>query len=231
MSLFSYTYVNGHLIARVFGIKLAFNLSGNIIAARFFNNKLFMVYPNGKSREIFFAPRGINIKFKGKNSTIKLYKHSRYRKVTVEAYNNVSVEILKTKTLGIARTTFELLDDAKLFIDENFSMAGGFVTVGVNTSLKIGKDCMFSNDIVIRTHDGHVIMDGNTGNVVNKPKDVIIGNHVWLAKLVTVLKGVRIPDGCIAATNAVVTSSVDEPGVIIAGIPAKIVKRNIKWHI
>ena len=231
MGLFSFTYLNGHLIARIFGVKLAFNLSGNMLAARFYNNNLLMVYPNGKTRKIFFAPRGLKIIFKGKNSTIKLHKHSRYRDVTIETYNNVSVEILKTKTLGIEKTRFELLDDAKLFIDENFSMAGGFVTVGMNTSLKIGKDCMFSNDIVIRTHDGHIIMDDNAGSIINTPKNIVIGNHVWLAKFVTVLKGVSIPDNCVVATHAVLTSSIDEPAVILAGIPAKIVKRNIRWHI
>jgi putative colanic acid biosynthesis acetyltransferase WcaF len=53
-----------------------------------------------------------------------------------------------------------------------------------------------------------------------KGKEVVIKHHVWIASGVTVMPGVTIHEGAVAAANAVVTK--DVPVLeIVAGIPAK----------
>lgn len=97
------------------------------------------------------------------------------------------------------------------------------------TKILIGKGCLFSSSIVVRTGDSHSILDLD-GNRVNYSKSVIIGNHVWVGNQVIILKGVRIPENTIVGTGAVVTKSFDNSNIIIGGIPATIIKKNIIWR-
>ena len=64
--------------------------------------------------------------------------------------------------------------------------------------------------------------------MINEPKDVNIGNHVWIAANVIVLKGVTINDGSIVGTRSVVTHDVPSNSLAV-GVPAKTVKSNVEW--
>lgn len=54
--------------------------------------------------------------------------------------------------------------------------------------------------------------------------EVIIGNNVWIGDKATILAGVHVGDNAIIAANAVVTEDVPA-NCIVAGVPAKIIKR------
>lgn len=97
-----------------------------------------------------------------------------------------------------------------------------------NSKLSIGQDCMISSDVRISTTDSHSIIDMTTGNRTNHAKDIVIGNHVWIAYNVSINKGCTIGDNSIVAGNTVVTKDVP-CNVVVAGIPAAIVKKNITW--
>lgn len=58
---------------------------------------------------------------------------------------------------------------------------------------------------------------------------VNIGNHVWLCQNTSILKYVNIPSNTVVAYGSVVTKSLTDENVIIAGNPAKIVKKNVNW--
>jgi acetyltransferase-like isoleucine patch superfamily enzyme len=62
-------------------------------------------------------------------------------------------------------------------------------------------------------------------------KHISIGNHVWIASEVSLLKGSRISDGSIVGYGSLVSRQFDEEDVIIVGTPAMIVKRNVAWKI
>ena len=98
------------------------------------------------------------------------------------------------------------------------------------TQISIGDDCLCSSDIVVRTGDSHSILD-KTGNRINPSKSVSIGNHVWIGHNVMLNKGTKIGSNSVVGTGAIVTKPFDENGVILAGIPAKIVKNEINWDI
>lgn len=92
----------------------------------------------------------------------------------------------------------------------------------------IGNDCMFSHHINVRTSDSHPIFN-ETGERANSPQNVIIGNHVWVAPFSFIMKGVEIGEGAIVGSCAVVTKSVPEKCLVV-GIPAKIVRDNVRWE-
>ncbi|MHC1723106.1 MAG: CatB-related O-acetyltransferase [Aminipila sp.] len=69
--------------------------------------------------------------------------------------------------------------------------------------------------------------------------DIVIGNDVWIGYDAVIMSGVKIGDGAIIGTRAVVTNDVP-PYTIVGGIPAKVIKKrfsddiiskllNIKW--
>lgn len=107
---------------------------------------------------------------------------------------------------------------------------------GVNLRLQekgsmitIGNDCMFSNDIVIYASDIHAIIDIETGKVINRGRPVIIDNHVWLGRHVSILKGVKLPENTVVGMGSVVTGSFSHGNISIGGNPAHILKSNISW--
>lgn len=54
--------------------------------------------------------------------------------------------------------------------------------------------------------------------------DIIIGNDVWIGYEAVIMPGVKIGDGAIIGTRAVVTKDV-EPYTIVGGVPAKPIRK------
>ncbi len=98
------------------------------------------------------------------------------------------------------------------------------------TRITIGGDCLFSGDVHIRTGDSHSVLNLG-GQRINPSEDVAIGDHVWVGSRVTCLKGAQIPDHSIVGACALVTGKFEEPNCVLAGVPAKVVKRGVDWDI
>lgn len=94
--------------------------------------------------------------------------------------------------------------------------------------IQIGNDCMFAHSTQIRSTDSHSIVDLE-GRRVNPAKDVIIGDHCWIGLQCIILKGTEIPPHCVVAAGAVCSKKFTETNCVIAGNPAKVVKREIDW--
>lgn len=54
--------------------------------------------------------------------------------------------------------------------------------------------------------------------------DIVIGNDVWIGYEAVIMSGVKIGDGAIIGTRAVVTKDVP-PYAIVGGVPAKLIRR------
>lgn len=185
---------------------------------------------------IITSPHGDKIKIKiyGKNNKIFIDPQNKEFKGRITVYGNNN-NIIINKGRKIALNIYIGLDEERtcnntnIFIDTDFYCGNGTIEIGEDGySLNIGKDCLFADDVEILGCDNHSIIDG-CGTRVNKAKKLTIGNHVWCAKHVKLLKNVQIPNGCIIALGSVVASKFDKENIIIAGNPAKIIKDNIKW--
>ena len=121
-------------------------------------------------------------------------------------------------------------DGNTISVGDNTTFAGKIhIACTEGTKCVIGRDCLFSSEIVIRTGDSHSVLDGD-GARINPAEDVVIGDHVWISYRALVTKGAVIPNNCVIGTGAIVTRGTGKDGnVILAGIPAKAVKKEIDW--
>lgn len=130
-------------------------------------------------------------------------------------------------------TRFEVYSYSDVYIEEKSSFAWNFsCRVPACGTVKIGKDCMFSNDIDLFCGDGHAIFDIQTGrrlnecNIDNKTK-IIIGNHVWVGLRCLILSS-SIGKSSIIGARSVVKGKIDD-NCIAVGNPAVVKKHDITW--
>ena len=104
-----------------------------------------------------------------------------------------------------------------------------YLSVKNQSCILVGNNCLLSNPIDITTTDWHHVIDEN-GLVVNREKDIRIGEHVWIGSKVIICKGVFLPDNSIVGCGSVVTKPFQQSNVLIAGNPAEIKKNGINWR-
>lgn len=92
----------------------------------------------------------------------------------------------------------------------------------------LGADCLLAGEIVFAASDGHSIYDARTGQRINRARDILVGEHVWLGSQVRIHKGARIGKGTMIGANSIVTGRIPE-SCIAAGSPARVVRRGIRW--
>lgn len=100
-----------------------------------------------------------------------------------------------------------------------------------NAALIVKDDCLFSNSISIWPTDGHAIFDKDTKQRINNiQRPLEIGEHCWIGEGVKLTKNAKLPPNTIVGIGAVVTKEFNEEYTIIAGNPAKVIKKNVIWH-
>lgn len=109
------------------------------------------------------------------------------------------------------------------------TVQGAYLLIDEAASIDIGRDCMLSTDIMIRTGDKHSILDAASGQRINPSQDIHIADRVWIGRSATLLKGTVLQPETIVATRALVCREFTEGHCVIAGIPAEIVKRGVRW--
>ncbi|MBQ2150975.1 MAG: acyltransferase [Bacteroidales bacterium] len=107
------------------------------------------------------------------------------------------------------------------------SFGGGQIICGGNgISITTGKNCVFAEGVDIWSTDTHSVTQD--GQLVNVPKSICIGDHVWAGKDVAILKGVTIGDGAVIGMRSLVTHDLVEKTLSL-GSPARTIRENIDW--
>ena len=106
---------------------------------------------------------------------------------------------------------------------------GDNVYVGYGTYIGDG-DIYIGDEVVIGPYcnisaGNHKFKSGSVRFGGYEYKPINIGNGTWIGGHVSVLGGVNIGSGCLIAAGAVVTKDVPD-GVVVAGVPAKIIGEN-----
>lgn len=221
-----YCYATKYKILKILGISIPVYKKTN------FNGNQVFIIKNGIKKICKKPIPGLYIDFyNSKNNVVTIGSESGFYGTCINFVGTDSSVYIAPTKYKISNLSIHLCKKNQLIkIGENFSVnSANFACTDNDISVLIGDDCMFSWDINLQAGDSHPVYDKKTGERINTAKFIEIGNHVWLCRNTTVLKNVKIHDNSIVAANSTVTKSFKEPNSVIAGNPAKIVKKDIEW--
>lgn len=222
--IFSIEKKDIHIKFIIFGIKISF-IPRNLYRMNFF----YIKDEKGVLHRRYKDIKGVKINFSGVNAKIILSK-GYYSNCIFNVGSNSILEIDKPHKWGIKNLTVFNAENSYIHIGENFNCAGArLISLDKNMKINIGKNCMFSYNVEVRTHDGHVIYDKITKQAINQPKNITIENNCWIGTRAIVMKGVNIANNSIIGAQSLVNKNIEEENTISAGVPSKIIKRNIGW--
>ncbi len=174
--------------------------------------------------------KNLNIVINGSHNTVKISSGTilnHRSNIHITGDNNV-IEIGKT----ILNGTFYIFirgNCCKCVWGDNTTCISARIIMGEdNSGCIIGNDCMLSN-AEIRASDGHTLIDTKTGDVLNRVSGYVsVGNNCWIGQNSVLTKNARIPDNTMVGAMSLVTKKFTETNTIIAGVPAKVLRKNIK---
>ncbi len=169
------------------------------------------------------------IRVVGQGNTVVIKKGALLYKSGIQIVGNHNrIEIGEDAHIKYASFNFEE-DGNAITVGRNTAMCGRINLAALEgTAISIGEDCLFSAGIEIRTSDSHSILNAE-GERINAAESITLSDRVWCGQGVYILKGAAVgPDSVIGAAS-VVTKPFCEPNCILAGIPARVVKREITW--
>jgi len=111
--------------------------------------------------------------------------------------------------------------EGRIEVGDNVLLMHG-IRVSSADRIVIGDDCMLASFCYLTDADWHDIHDRT--RAVGRTAPIILEKGVWIGDSAIVCKGVHIGRNSIVAAGAVVTKNVP-PNVIVAGNPAKVVKK------
>lgn len=119
-------------------------------------------------------------------------------------------------------------NNSRLIIEDNVTIGRenkiSLNDVAASPMIKIGRDCMLSSNVSLRTFDSHPLYDLNDQLLNSGKGDLVLQPHCWIGQDTKILKGVTIGKGSVIGTGSIVTKSLPSH-TIAAGIPAKIIKQ------
>lgn len=220
-----------HVVVRgnsVINIGKACSIQNNTIHIEGHNNRVIL----GESVELYGQGKR-SIFVKGDNNKIVIGNYSKIEDGNIFILGNNNQVHIESKFSGIAVEFHIEEDNNKLLINKGTSMHGRdnrniHIALDEGTTVHIGEDCMFSNNIQIRTSDSHSII--STGKErINPAKDIKVGNHCWLGLGCMLMKGTELADSTVVAAGAICTKKYEHGNVVLAGNPAKVIKEKIDW--
>ncbi|MDM8312061.1 Acetyltransferase (isoleucine patch superfamily) [Clostridium cadaveris] len=149
----------------------------------------------------------------------------------------------KKSYLGIKSGRIYFKGKARIASHFHILVRGGELTVGNNFScnnscslscidkISFGDNVLLGGHVVIRDSDGHEIYNITTYETKTTHEPIKIGSHVWICNKVDILKGVTIGDDSVVAYRSFCVNEIKENNVLVGGMPAKVIKRGINWHI
>lgn len=118
---------------------------------------------------------------------------------------------------------------ATLEFGDNFAISAS-TQINCYKSIRFGSDIQFSWDCLVMDSDTHNIYD-KEGKRINEDREIVFGDKIWIGCRSTILKGSKLPSGCVIGACSLVSGRKFEKNTIIAGAPAKSIKKIGSWKL
>lgn len=124
--------------------------------------------------------------------------------------------------------SIRLTNEAVLELNDG-CVLGDNVNIMCEKHISIGRNTVVTFESRIIDTNFHYIIDIESQVIIRKNHDILIGANNWICNNTTIMKGTVTPNNCIVASLSLLNKDYgNEENVIIAGAPAKIVRRNKK---
>lgn len=125
---------------------------------------------------------------------------------------------------------WEIREGASMSVGDGayFSPSG---SVLCHHEVSIGAGCAIGHRTHIMDSDLHRLTEAGDPASGDRPTSaaVRLGERVLVGSHCLILKGVSIAPGCVVAAGSTVTRSVETPGALLAGVPARVVRTGVTW--
>lgn len=140
----------------------------------------------------------------------------------LQQYNNID------KSSKIGSNVQFIGSKQQFYIGEMTYINEAMIVTGNKAKIKIGSYCAIGYRVSIKALTHNVINPSvnDDGSVEHVEKDIEIGNSCWIGDNVYIREGVKIGNRVTIGANSVVTKSFPDD-VIVAGVPAKIIKSKL----
>lgn len=191
------------------------------------NKTNLYIFDNNNMIKKVYKIKGLQVG--GSGGIVVAHKNTSFSEVNC-CFKNGGVAIFDESRFVITKLKVYINHESSIFyIGKNFSCVSASCYLYEGKGIYIGDDNQWSFGIQIRNSDAHAIIDIKTEECLNYGRDVIIGKHVWIASNCIILKGACIRDNTVIGAGSVVTKDFMEENCVLAGNPAKLVKRDISW--
>ncbi|WP_103172223.1 acyltransferase [Paracoccus sp. SY] len=162
---------------------------------------------------------------KGQDNVVSLGEGSRVTRIVIEGHRNT---IKIGARCRLAGQIVVRCNDGHIEIGEDTTSMRIMLHMHEPSRIVIGRDCMFSGGIWLDSSDNHSIIDLASGKRINPSKPITIGDHVWVGREVTILKGSVIGSHSIIGASSMVRGVIP-PNCIAVGSPAKVIRTGVTW--
>lgn len=183
---------------------------------------------NGNTVEAPNDLQNVHVEFTGKNNKLVIYPNSKIRntKIIFTANNGICL----IQSYCYYKGTLRIGQECLIVLGARVSCTNPCaIYTAEKTYAIIGDDTMIASSVTFRCEDAHAIYDVTSGDRLNMSKNIIIGEHVWVADNANILSNTFIGDGSVIGTKALVKGHHHNNSLIV-GIPSKSIKNNIAWE-
>ena len=198
------------------------------------NNKIIIDFSNTPNKKVMI-PDGLSINILGNDNTIYITMPINFYNSTLELKGNCNKFKLGYSKYNINDAKFYVYNGGSIYIGNNCQLGNGNLYIKIEDDgeikhrIEIGDDTFIARECIIRASDGHTIYDNLTKLPINPPDNIIIGKNCWITSRCIIIKGTVLPDNTIVAANSFVNKKFTEEHILIAGSPAKIIRKNVFW--
>ncbi|WP_197093114.1 acyltransferase [Methylobacterium aquaticum] len=170
-----------------------------------------------------------HISIAGENNVVRIARQRIAGTVFFSVAGGARIELGDDGILGTL-SIHAVAEGAQIVIGRGLGINGMVqITSHERASIRIGNFCLFAPDVTIMASDVHKILDRKSGRRLNPALDVTIEDKVWIAPRAVVLRGAHIRSESVVGWGSVVNGSFP-PNSLLAGMPAKVVRKNIRWE-